>query len=121
MLWDDGVGMSVSQPEPYVPTEFASGASLPNNVVFTVTITNGSDASIALLPYSEVMSGGQPATIIFDFLDSGEEISVEPSSALEPGQSISWREAWSVADPNAITMTNSPTVDHAEVSFTNQQ
>ena len=120
ILWDDGVGMSVSQPEPYAPTEFASGASLPNNVVFTVTITNGSDASIALLPYSEVTSGGQPATIIFDFLDSGEEISIEPSSVLEPGQSISWREAWSVADPNAMTMTNSPTVDHAQVSFTNQ-
>ena len=85
MLWDDGVGMSVSPPEPYVPTEFASGASLPNNVVFTLTITNGSDASIALLPYSEIMSGGQPASIIFDFLDSGEEISAEPSSVLEPG------------------------------------
>ena len=121
MLWDDGVGMSVSQPEPYVPTEFASGGSLPNDVVVTLTITNGSDASIAMLPYSEVTSGGQPTTIIFDLLDSGEQIGAAPSGALEPGQSVSWREAWSVADPNAITVTNSPTVDHAVVSFTNEQ
>ena len=119
MFWDDGVGMSVSQPEPYVPTEFATGATLPTNVVFTLTITNGSDAAIDLLPYSEVSSGGQPTSIIFDFPPTGEEIGAAPTSVLEPGQSASWKEAWSVADPNAITMTNSPTLDHAQVTFTN--
>ena len=120
IAWEDGVTMSVTPPEPYVPTGLATGGGA-NNVIFTLTITNGSSESISLLTYSQVTSAGQPGTNIFDFLDSGEEIGVEPTGVLEPGQSVTWREAWSVADPNAITLLDSPTVDHVEVTFTNEQ
>lgn len=120
MAWEDGVTMTVTPPEPYVPTDFAQGGGA-SNVVFTLTITNGSPGSIGLLTYSRVTSAGQPGSIIFDLLDSGEEISVEPTGVLEPGQSVTWREAWSVADPNTISMVDSPTVDHVEVTFTNEQ
>lgn len=120
IAWEDGVTMTVTPPETYVPTEFATGDGA-NNVVFTLTITNGSPDAISLLTYSQVTSAGQPGAIVFDVLDSGEEISAEPSGILEPGQSVTWREAWAVADPNAITLLDSPTVDHVEVTFTNEQ
>ncbi|WP_238476295.1 DUF2510 domain-containing protein [Agromyces mariniharenae] len=120
MSWEDGVTMTVTPPEPYVPTEFATGGGA-NNVVFALTITNGSPGPINLLTYSQVTSAGQPGSIVYDVLDSGEEISAEPSGVLEPGQSVTWREAWAVADPNAITLLDSPTVDHVEVTFTNEQ
>ncbi|MGW4929663.1 DUF2510 domain-containing protein [Agromyces sp. NPDC004153] len=119
IAWEDGVTMTVTPPEPYVPTEVATGGA--SNVVFTLTITNGSPEAISLLTYSQVTSGGQPGAIIFDILDTGEEVGVEPSGVLEPGQAVTWREAWSVADPNAITLLDSPTVDHVEVTFTNEQ
>ena len=119
MIWDDGVEMAVSVPEAYTPSEFSTGAILPYTVAFTLTVTNNSDANVSVLPYSRVTSAGQVASPVVDITDAGELVGVSPQVALPPGQSVAWKEAWSLVDPNSISMLNTPSANHVDVTFTN--
>ena len=44
-----------------------------------------------------------------------------PSTVILPGQSVTWKEAWSVADPNSLTMQIAPSWDYENAVFTNIQ
>lgn len=114
--FENGLSISVSAPAAYAPSEWASGADLPNNLAFTITITNGSDENFDSYAYSTVTSGGQAGSHIFD---SENNMSGSPSGVILPGQTITWTEAWSVADPNSIVFQIAPGWDYEEVIFTN--
>lgn len=116
--FDDGVSISVSAPAPFAPSEYSAGAVHPNNVAINITITNGSDANYEDYAYSTVTSGGAAGSQIFD---SQNGITGPPSGAILPGQTISWTEAWSVADPNAIVYQIAPGFSYDNVIFTNVQ
>lgn len=120
MVWDDGVELGVSAPEPFTPTEYASGADLPNNIVFTITITNNSDANLEPLAYSRLSSGGQEGSQIFDIDNPAGDISMAPTTVILPGQSVTWKEAWSVADPASLTMQIAPSWDYEDAIFTTE-
>ena len=36
-VWEDGVELSVAEPQPYTPSEFAAGADQASNIVFLIT------------------------------------------------------------------------------------
>ena len=120
-VWQNGVELSVSAPEPYTPSEFAAGADLPDNVVFTITIRNYSSENLEPTPFPQLSSGGQEASQIFDVSADGQEVSVPPTTVVLPGQSVTWRAAWSVADPNTLTMEVAPSFEYQDAIFTNIQ
>jgi len=120
-VWENGVQLSVSAPEPYTPSEAAVGADLPDNLVFTITIRNNSSENLEPSPFPQLSSGGQEAGQIFDVMADGQSVSVPPTTVVLPGQSVSWRAAWSVADPNALTMQVAPNFEYEDAIFTNIQ
>ncbi len=121
MVWEDNVELTVSTPEGFTPTEFAAGADLPNNVVFTITITNNSSENLEPLPYTRLSSGGQEGSQIFDSGNPAGDIGISPTTVILPGQFVTWKEAWSVADPNSLTMQIAPNWDYEDAIFTTDQ
>lgn len=121
MIYEDGVELTVSAPEPYTPGEFAAGADQAANLVFTLTITNNSTENLDPLPFPQVSSGGQESSQIFDITGDGAEIGLPPTNVILPGESVTWTSAWSVADPNSLTMQVSPGIMYEDAIFTNVQ
>jgi hypothetical protein len=123
MTWDDGVALTVSAPEAYTPSAFAVGSTLASNVVFTMTITNNSTENLQPVPFPTLTSGGQEASQIFDVGEdlegNGDDVGIPPTAIVPPGGSVSWRVAWSVADPASLTMEASPSFAYANATFTN--
>ncbi|WP_136709588.1 hypothetical protein [Agromyces sp. H66] len=123
MTWDDGVAITVSAPEPYIPSDFAVGASQANHVVFTLTITNDSAEDLQPLPLPTVSSGEQEVSQIFDLgndlLEPGDDVGIPPAVVIEPGGSVSWRAAWSLDDPSALTLEVAPSFLYPNATFTN--
>jgi hypothetical protein len=123
MTWDDGIALTVSAPEPYTPSDFAVGATHANNVVFTLTITNNSTADLQPLPLPALSSGDQDVSQIFDVggdvFGPGDDVGFPPAATLAPGGSVSWRAAWSLDDPSALTLEVSPSLLYPSATFTN--
>jgi len=105
MAWSYGVEMTVSTPVPFTPSETASAEPGQSAVLFDLTLTNNSEEPLEPLSFSQVTSGGVEATSIFD---SANNIGLAPTATVLPGQSITWQEAYSVADPADITFQSSP-------------
>ncbi|GGR13105.1 DUF2510 domain-containing protein [Agromyces mediolanus] len=119
-VYDDGVELTVSTPAPYTPTELAAGATYPDNVYFTVTLKNTSSAPVDVFAFGELVSAGEYGSSIFDFDGPQGEISLPPTETLEPGATLTWTEAWSVADPSSLTYTISPGFDYDDAVFTTE-
>ncbi|WP_203230785.1 DUF2510 domain-containing protein [Agromyces humi] len=123
MTWDDGVALTVSVPEPYTPSAFAVGATRANTVVFTLTLTNNSTADLQPLPLPTLSSGDQEVSQVFDVgsdvFGPGDDVGFPPTATIEPGASVSWRVAWSLDDPSALTMEAAPNLLYPSATFTN--
>jgi hypothetical protein len=105
VTYDDGLAVTVSAPEPFTPGEYAAGADQAAAVVFTITITNGTDANFdPTLAYPSVASSGVEGSSVYDSDASLDQ----PSTAVPAGQSVSWRAAFSVADPAQLILEISP-------------
>ncbi len=103
VTYSNGVSISVSTPAAYTPSETAMGmVDGQSYVVFEFVITNGSNEPFdPTLVYASASSGGVEAESIFD---SQNQIGFPPSTTVIPGATIKWQQAWSVTDPNNITM-----------------
>lgn len=123
MTWDDGVALTVSAPEPYTPSEFAVGATRANHVVVTLTLTNGSAEDLQPLPLPTLSSGDQEVSPVVDLgndlLGPADDVGIPPTATIEPGESISWRVAWSVDDPSSLTVQVAPHLLYPSATFTN--
>jgi hypothetical protein len=105
VTYDDGLAVTVSAPEAFTPGEYAAGADQAAAVVFTITITNGTDANFdPTLAYPSVASSGVEGSSVYDSDASLDQ----PSTAVPAGQSVSWRAAFSVADPAQLILEISP-------------
>ena len=105
VTYDDGLAVTVSAPETFTPGEYAAGADQAANVVFTITITNGTDKNFdPTLAYPSVASSGVEASSVYDSDQSLDQ----PSTAVPAGQSVTWRSAFSVADPAQLILELSP-------------
>lgn len=115
----DEVSISVSEPAEFTPTEYAAGNDQAYQVVFSITITNGSDANLDPATYSRVSSGGVEASQIFDFDNSVGDLSYGPSTVILPGGTITWLEAYSITDLQSIIFQIAPSYDYDDAIFTN--
>ncbi len=117
--WDDGLAVAVSEPSEFSPSEYAAGTvEGQSNIIFDVTVTNGTSEDIeSSLVNITVSSGGKEASAIFD-TEGGTDF---VSSTILPGKSLSWKVAYSVADPADVQMTvdNVVDFDRGKVHFTN--
>jgi hypothetical protein len=89
------------------------------NLAFTLTITNDSSENVQPVVFSRLASGDTEATRIFDIGAEGGQVGIPPTTAILPGESITWREAWSVADPDSLTMQTAPSFQYEDAIFTN--
>ena len=107
--YEDGLAITVSAPEPYTPGEYAAGADQAANLVFTVTVVNGTSANYEPLLYEQVSSGGVESSQIFD---SGTDVGGSPNTVIPAGQTITYRVAYSVTDPAQVVFQISPGFDY---------
>jgi len=115
--YDDGLAVTVSAPEPYEPSTSAGGADQAADLVFTITLENGTDANFdASLAIPTVSSAGTESSLI---VDSQGVTSLSPSTVVPAGQSASWQVAFSVSDPEQIVMSVWPSFDYDPAVFTN--
>jgi hypothetical protein len=121
MEWGDGVTMTVSEPETFTPSDLAAGADQAENLVFTLTITNDSSENVQPIVVSTLASDGTEATRLIDIGAEGGQVGIPPTTPVLPGESITWREAWSVADSASLTMETAPSFAYERVVFTNAQ
>ena len=121
MVWDDGVEMTVGAPEPFTPTEYAAGADQATHLLFSFTITNNSTENVEPTVYTRLSSGGQEGSQIFDSGNPAGDVNSFPTTVILPGQSVTWLEAWSVADAASLTMQTAPGWDYEDAIFTNVQ
>ena len=101
--YPDGLSISVSTPVAYEPSGTAMGmVEGQSYVVFEFVITNNTDENFEpTLVMATASSGGVEAESIFD---SEKQIGFPPTTTVIPGATIKWQQAWSVTDPNNITM-----------------
>lgn len=119
MAWGDGVTMTVSEPESFSPSDLAVGGDQSVDLVFTLTITNDSSENVQPVVVSMLASGGTEATRIIDIGAEGGQVGIPPTTPIPPGESITWQEAWSVADAASLTMQTAPSFGYEPVVFTN--
>ncbi|BDZ53962.1 DUF2510 domain-containing protein [Agromyces marinus] len=118
MVWSNDVSMTVSEPEPFAPSGLSAGADQPVDLVFTITIVNGSGANVQPVVLTRVTSAGVEASRIFDVGAEGGQVGIPPTTAILPGDSITWREAYSVADAASLELQTAPSFEYEVVTFT---
>lgn len=96
-IYDD-ISVTLSQPFVYTPTELAAGVTEGNTALaVTFTLTNDSKKSFN----SSFVVATAKSEGIFDVENS---VGFPPSYDVAPGESITWTQAWSVADINAFLL-----------------
>jgi hypothetical protein len=119
--YEDGVTMSVSTPVVYEPPASAYGHDQTVAVIIEFTIGNGSDVLLDPLADAEITSGGVSADLIIDLETPGLE-AVAPGGAILPGKSMTWKQAFSIADVDDVVVQISPHLyDYEELFFTAAQ
>ncbi len=119
ITYEDGLSISVSAPVAFAPTEYAAGADQANQVLFTLVVTNNTDKPLDPSFYGSISSGGVEASKIYDMDNPVGDVNFAPTTAILPGQTISWNEAWSIADPASITVDFFVGFGYENAIFTN--
>jgi hypothetical protein len=114
--YDDGVAMTVSKPQAGVSTESSTnpGAKL---TVLTLTITNGGKTPLKPVGFATVTYGpeGVPAEQVYD---SAQGLAENWPQTILPGKKATIKAAFAMpADSKDVTLTISPTFEHAEAIF----
>jgi hypothetical protein len=115
--WTDGMKVKISKPADFKPGEYAAGTdNFDAFVVFTITITNGSKKKYdPSLFYMTVQSGDQEGDAVFD---SEKGVGGTPNTAVLPGRSVSFKQAFGVKDPKDNVDEVSPGFDYDSAIFT---
>lgn len=119
ITYEDGLSVSVSEPSEFVPSEYAAGNDQANQILMSFTVTNGTTEALDPIFGVSVSSDGVEASQIYDVDNPAGEVNFSPSTAVLPGQTITWMLAFSVADPSKLTVDFSPGFDWDSAIFTN--
>lgn len=98
--YSTGLEVSVSKPEKFTPSDTAAmseGNGTP--ITLTITIVNDSDEPYDPTGYfATASSGGEESESIVD-----DGVSESPTTTVQPGKSITWKEGYKVLDPDDVT------------------
>lgn len=115
--WEDGVTLTVSEPEAFTPGDTSSFDEEGGEAVaFEITLTNGSEENFdpgSVFP--NLRSGTTEASEIYDY----EQLGDRPSTTLLPGDEAVWKVAFNVSDPEDLVMEIQPTFgfEYADAIF----
>jgi hypothetical protein len=113
----DGLEVNVSAGAPFTPSEYAAGGTQPNNVAYTVTVKNTSTKNYDPTLFSvTASSAGSEATSVFDS-EAGFEGA--PQTSVTPGQTITFKQGFNLANPDDVTMDVSPGFEYQAATYTN--
>lgn len=112
--YDDGLAVSVTAPELFMPSATATMGPEPDYISVTVTVVNGTENDFSPLDVTvTVASGGGQGG---DVLDPDSGIGA-PDAAIAPGQEASWKLAFGVLDGQDVTVNVQPGIDRDPVIF----
>lgn len=113
--YEDGVSLTVSEPEQVRPGPYAYPENLTEASVFEVTIVNGGESALdASFTMATVQSGNTEAEEVYDDGYEGA-----PETAILPGREATFKVMFATADPSDIVFQMAPSWDHHEAIFTN--
>lgn len=114
--WSDGISMTVSKPTVFKPSSSAAGVEKGKTpVVVTVTLVNKSGKAFdPVLAHLTAQSSNEEAESIYD---SASKISGGPSTKVLDGREVTWKQAFSVADPKDVVVEASPGMLYDSVLF----
>jgi hypothetical protein len=116
VTYEDGLAVTVSAPAAFTPSQYAAGATQKSNIVFTITIKNGTGKNYDPTMYTTVSSAGTEADAIFD---TEANIGGAPTTTVPDGGTVTYRAAFSVADPAHLVMDVEPGFSYSKATFTN--
>lgn len=108
--YDDGLAVTISQPEEFTPDEWAVfGEGFDHHVRMDVTVENGTGEDYDPdLSHISASSAGQEAEAVFD---DANDLSGPPATVLLDGQSSTYAVGFSVNDPGDLT------VEYSDLDF----
>jgi hypothetical protein len=119
VTWNDGIAVMISKPRAYHPSEYAAGGT-KNNVVFTVTLKNGTGKRLDPSGFSTKLADSVgEADEIFDTGNLPEA----PQTSMRAGKSVTWKIAYGLHQKGmtGLTMEVNPVMDfdHTTAIFEN--
>lgn len=113
--YDDGLAVTIGQPQAYKPSNTAAGADrFPHAVIFDVTVVNKSGkAWDPVMFHATLQSANEEASRIYD---SGK-LPAEPATKVLPGREVKFKMAFAVADAGDLVMEVRPDFEHDDVLF----
>lgn len=114
----DGLTVSVAAPQPFTPSDSAAGWTPGQKAsTFAITVTNGSQQNYdPRLLSTSVRSGQTEGSQIFD---TARGLEGPPSTAVLPGQSVTFSVGFTVADPGSVVVQVTPGFQYNNAIFTN--
>lgn len=116
VTYDDGLQISVAAPESFSPSPQASGAGQPANIAVTVTVYNGGAIDFVPGTVTSVVSAGASGNPIVD--PSNGMTGLPPAATVPPGSTVSYVEAYSVADADDVVYVVTPAAAYLPARFT---
>lgn len=113
--WEDGLSVTVGEPAPYEPSEYAAkGETFTEFVVFDVVIVNNTGAPWdPALIYATLQSANQEGDRVFD----SAQLPPEPTTKLLDGREVTFKLAFGVADTADLVLEVAPDWEHESVLF----
>lgn len=114
--WEDGLEITVSEPEAFKPGEYsAGGEGYDSHVKFDVTIENKSGEPFdASLVYLTMQSGTSEGEEVFD-----DGLEGSPSTTLLDGRKVTFTSGFGVEDPSDLVLEVTPDFEYDAALFTN--
>ena len=104
-VWEDGMEVTISEPEGYEPSEYVELSGDGEPVVMEVTIKNGTDEPFqAHSMHTAASSGGQEAERIYD-MENDIDL---PSTDVRPGKEITYKIGYEVKDKGDVDLDLNP-------------
>lgn len=106
--WSDGVEVTISAAQPYTPSnseidQIAGGPATDKDIFFTITLHNGSQQNVdASTSQLTLTSGGTEANSEPDAAGPAG-LGMGPQTPILPGQTVTWKAAFRVANPDDLT------------------
>ena len=104
-VWEDGMEVTISEPEGYEPSEYVELSGDGEPVVMEVTIKNGTDEPFqAHSMHTAASSDGQEAERIYD-MENDIDL---PSTDVRPGKEITYKIGYEVKDKGDVDLDLNP-------------
>jgi hypothetical protein len=114
--YEDGLSITVSDPQPFTPSKAATTGGEENHVKFTIELVNGSGKKISPTDILVTVDsgGGQGG----DILDPKNKMTGAPTKPVKPGAKVRWLQGFGVLDPDDVEVVVQAGLNRVPMLFT---